>query len=324
LEQICLKCLEKSPEVRYARASELIRALVAYGTSFFSEPSDTTADQDAPKDSGARGEQSAAKKQVPAGSLGSYRLVRRLRAGAFGEVWSAVAPGGIKAAVKVLYRPIDVDAHELKALDLIKNLNHPYLLKTQAWWVEDGRLHIAMELADGSLRGRLKKGRAKGASTVPTVALLAYIREAAEALDYLHGQGLIHRNITPENILLVQGHAKVGDFSLICDADVPGDATAGAVGYMAPECFRAEVSSRSDQYSLAVTYIELRRGRRPFPAHTTLNQAMIDALEGTPDLGNLDQAERKVLLRALAKDAADRYSSCREFADALTAAVPRG
>jgi serine/threonine protein kinase len=93
---------------------------------------------------------------------------------------------------------------------------------------------------------------------------------------------------------------------------------------LAPECFQDRVLPQSDQYSLAITYVELRRGRRPFPARTSLDHAMRDALDGSPDLGDLDKAEKSVLLQALAKDPAERYPTCHAFAVALTAAVARG
>jgi serine/threonine protein kinase len=322
LEQICLRCLEKAPESRFGNAEALRRALLAYRnfeTRAAPEPPagpvETHVIPSAPEPpSSATGAESSQQK-------GAYQLVRRIKAGVFGEVWRALAPGGIQVAVKIYYRPMQENAPELKALQLIKNVNHPYLLKIQAWWVEDSRLHVAMELAEASLRTRLRKGRPADVSTLPLSALLIYVSEVGEALDYLHGRTLLHRNIAPENILLVQGHAKIGDFSLVCDAGSPGDATAGAVPYMAPECFRGEVGPRSDQYSLALTYVELRRGRHPFPARTTLQHAMRDALEHAPDLGTLDAREKAVLRKALAKEPADRYASCREFTEALTAAV---
>jgi serine/threonine protein kinase len=338
LEQICLKCLEKSPELRFSSAAELATALEQFATASKNPSATQPPTVNSPRRSARRpvveqptGGDPPTSENAPAkGKLvgtqhhGGYQLVHQIRAGAFGEIWSAVAPGGIKAAVKILYRPVDAEAPEMRALDLIKNLNHAYLLKVQAWWVEDRRLHVAMELADGSLRSRLRKGRPRGEAALPTAGLLACVREVAEALDYLHDHGLIHRNITPDNILLVQGHAKVGDFSLVCDGTTPGDASAGAVGYLAPECFRGHVTPQSDQYSLAITYVELRRGRRPFPARTTLAQAMLDAFEASPDLGEFDKAEKKVLLKALAKEPAERYPTCRAFAAALGTAVPRG
>jgi serine/threonine protein kinase len=331
LEQICLKCLEKDPDQRFPSAAALVQALKEFvpghdDASSSTSPSQGPLPQPDPPESKPKASQTGedtvtAGKHVGAEQHGGYQLIRPIRAGAFGEVWSAVAPGGIKAAVKIHYRPVAADAPELRALDLIKNLNHPYLLKTQAWWVEDGRLHVAMELAEGSLRGRLRKGRTRGTTAIPLARLLTHVCEAAEALDYMHGRGLIHRNITPDNILLVQGHVKIGDFSMVCEASAAANADARAAGYMAPESFRDRITPQSDQYGLAATYAELRLGRRPFPARTTLAQAMSDALDGSPDLGDLNQAEKKVLRKALAKDAAHRYPNCREFAAALTTAA---
>jgi serine/threonine protein kinase len=335
LEQICLKCLEKASDRRFAGAAELVQALQRFAAGDENAPGVTEPGLDSrrggvphpekweSKPSARRsGEDAlAADKRAPAEQHGGYQLIRRIRAGVFGEVWSAVAPGGIKAAVKIHYRPVDADAPELKALDLIKNLNHPYLLKTQAWWIEDGRLHVAMELAEGSLRGRLRKGRPRGTTAIPLPRLLTHVGEAAEALDYMHARGLIHRNITPDNILLVQGHVKIGDFSMVCEGTASSSVGSRAVGYLAPETFRDQVTPQSDQYGLAATYAELRLGRRPFPARTTLAEAMTDAVDGSPDLGDLDKAEKKVLRKALAKDPTDRYPTCREFASALTGAV---
>jgi serine/threonine protein kinase len=249
-----------------------------------------------------------------------YRLRKRIHAGAFGEVWSAVAPGAVKVAVKILYRPVAQDEHQRRALDLIKNLNHPYLLKTQAYWVEDGRLHIAMELADTSLRERLRR-YLRRRSGIPTDDLLVYLTESAEALDYVHAQGLLHRNIKPDNILLLKGHVKIGDFSQVCEDAAQRGVYGGAFGYTAPECYHGTARPQSDQYSLAISYVELRRGRRPFPARTSVDLAMTDTVEGSPDLGDLARAEKAVLLKALAKNPAERYPSCRDFAATVDEAV---
>src|SRR5439155_16252017 len=142
------------------------------------------------------------------------------------------------------------DEQHKKALDLIKNLNHPYLLKAHAYWIEEGRLHVAMELAEGSLRDRLRGRLRRGLTGIPPAALLAYLQEAAEALDYLHHQGLIHCSVTPDNLLLLKGHVKVGDFSLVCAGDAPSTAGGSALGYLAPECYRGSATPKSDQYSL--------------------------------------------------------------------------
>jgi serine/threonine protein kinase len=340
LERICLQCLEKAPDLRYPSARALGQALRRFAgiteSDSAPEPSPLpaptaagtapeTIDESFPRGAAVAGEFREAPpvkgKQVGAEHQEGYRLMRRIRAGAAGEVWNAVAPGGIQAAVKIFYQAAEEHNQQRRALDLVKNLNHPYLLKIQAYWVEDSRLHVAMELADYSLRDELRGCQRKGLTGVPAAKLLAHVEEAAEALDYLHGRGLLHRNITPDNVLVLKGHVKIGDFSLVCQGRDPSDSRSSAPGYLAPECYRGSATRASDQYSLAISYVELRRGRRPFPARTDLAGALMDALESAPDLGDLDKPEKTVLLRALAKDPLQRYASCRELAAALSATV---
>src|SRR5262249_50871625 len=159
--------------------------------------------------------------------------------GAFAEVYRGTAPGGIPVAIKKIVHPIDRDEakRELQSLELIKRLKHPFLLATHAFRLSSDRLYIVMELADGSLRDRLR-GCPPGAG-VPPAELIAYMAQAAQALDYLHGQDVLHRDIKPENILLVQGYVKVGDFGLA--PNLPGNQVsatgAGTPRYMAPEAW---------------------------------------------------------------------------------------
>ncbi|MCX7700277.1 MAG: protein kinase, partial [Gemmataceae bacterium] len=114
-----------------------------------------------------------------------YTPVERIGKGNFGEVWRAEAPGGIAVAVKIISEPLDRDSakKELAALELIKRLQHPKLLSTLAFWVIRNRLVIAMELADGTLRDRLKQWRARGRTGIPPDELIPYFRDAAEGLD---------------------------------------------------------------------------------------------------------------------------------------------
>jgi formylglycine-generating enzyme required for sulfatase activity len=256
---------------------------------------------------------------------GGYTLLKRIGSGMFGEVWRArSAGGGFEVAIKVLLRSSEHDdtRHELQALEVIRGLRHPFLLATQSYWFLEDRLYIVMELADCSLRERLRECTRAGEPGLPEQELLRHVREAAEALDYLCTEGVLHRDIKPENILLLKGHVKVADFGLAklqpAQRSLSGT-TAGTPAYMPPETWHGKVHAHSDQYSLAATYAELRLGRRPF-AGSSLVEAMTAHLEGAPNLEGLPAAEQQVVCKALAKKPEERYPSCLDFVRTLEAA----
>ncbi len=262
-----------------------------------------------------------------AGAVGDgYHFIAPIGRGGFAEVWRGRAPGDVEVAIKVILRTIDHEEsrRDLAALDLIKGVRHAFLLQTHAYWLHSGRLTIAMELADCTLRDRFKDCLAAGEAGVPAAELFRYTREAAEAIDFMHARNILHRDLKPENILLLQGHAKVADFGLarLLQGDDQMQATVtGTPRYMAPEVWHGKVGPRSDQYSLAMSYAELRLGRWPFGG-TNMMSVMLDHVESVPDLGSLEDAEKAVLLRALAKAPEERYPSCTAFAEALEEALP--
>src|SRR5262249_49427577 len=150
-----------------------------------------------------------------------YRLLGRLGAGGFGEVWKAEAPGGQLKAIKIVHddlAAVDPTAsrlaeQELKALHRVQSVRHPPLLALDHYALIDGRLVIVMELADGSLADRFRAHRAAGRAGILRADLLRYLREAAEVLDLMNREhNLQHLDIKPQNLFVIQDQVKVGDF----------------------------------------------------------------------------------------------------------------
>lgn len=253
-----------------------------------------------------------------------YRMIRKLGAGAYGEVWLAEAPGGVEVAIKRIFRSLNHEEghRELQVLKLIKGLRHPFLLQTQAYWQEDDRLCIVMDLADCSLRDQLMAAKKRGLSGIPAEELLPYFKETAEALDFLHEKHLQHRDIKPENILLLKGHAKVADFGLTreIDGDMMNATFCGSPVYMAPEVFNQSISAHSDQYSLACTYAELRVGEHPIKGKNLHDLMMVHIKGEKPNLDPLPPAEQEVIHRAMSRDPHARFANCTEFVQALVEA----
>ena len=250
-----------------------------------------------------------------------YTLKERIGAGGFGEVWSAIAPGGLLKAVKVVYGFHDEKRAqaELKALDRVKELRHPFLLSLERIEIHEGQLVVVTELADNSLADVFNQFAAKGDVGIPRDELVRYIRSAADALDYLSdSHGLQHLDIKPENLLMVSGHVKVADFGLIKDLqDASQSLMSGMTpAYAAPELFDGRPGPYSDQYSLAIVYQEMLTGIRPFPGLTPA-QLAAQHMHGKPNLRPLPQSDQPIIAKALSKDPEVRFKSCRDMAEEL-------
>ncbi len=251
-----------------------------------------------------------------------YLLTERIGSGGYAEVWRARAPGGIDKAVKLVYGYHDEQraAQEMKALERIKDVRHPFVLSLERFEVVDGRLAILTELADMSLEQRAQQCRAAGLPGIPRGELLRYISDTAEALDYLADRhNLQHLDIKPANLLISGDHVKVADFGLVKEltSRTQNSMVAGMTpAYSAPEMFDDAPSPQSDQYSLAIVYQEMLTGELPFPGRTTAQLAN-QHLQSRPRLAALAEADRVAVAKALAKNPVDRFPSCRAFVMAL-------
>lgn len=267
-----------------------------------------------------------------------YRLVRVLGHGGFGEVWEANAPGDFPVALKFIRLDTSNVRPEARSLAILRSIRHPGLLDVQ-WAVERGdRLVIAMPLCDRNLYDRFRECLDQGLPGIPRDELLRYAADVARALDFLNepchptpdgGRGGVqHRDVKPHNVFLSGGAARVADFGL---AKIVAETMAHHSGpmtphYAPPEFFHDRVAATSDQYSLAVTYCQLRCGHLPFAG--SLHSVINAILNQEPDLRQLPVEERRVVARALAKQPEQRWPSCQAFVESLaprvvTVGVPR-
>ncbi len=256
-----------------------------------------------------------------------YRLIERLGGGGFGEVWKAEAPGGLNKAIKFVYgdmEEVEFEAsrakQEFKSLERIKNIHHPFILSLERFEVVEGQLLIVMELADRTMWDRFRECRTSGLDGIPRAELLAYLQETAEALDFMNSQfSLQHLDIKPQNLFLVFNHIKVADFGLVKDLNGRNRVTiTGGVTpvYAAPETMDGFITPFSDQYSLAIVYVEMLTGKRPFEG-STIRQLIMQQLNGKADLSRLPRGEQEIVERALAKEPNERWGTCLEFVQKL-------
>ncbi len=257
-----------------------------------------------------------------------YRLIARVGSGGAGDVWCAEAPGGLRVALKIVRLSGGLGRREMANIRILRAIRHPNLLAYFGAWQLEDRLIIGMELADRSLWDRFAEARAGGLAGIPLGELVDVMGEAARVIDFLNepshqlegrsGVAIHHRDIKPQNIMLIGRGVKVADFGLSCLDDASGASRSQCgltFAYAAPETFRRRVAGTSDQYSLAVTFCQLRGGRLPFVGPPS--SVMMGHLFGDPDLSMLPERERPIVARAMAKDPAARWPDCRSFVKAL-------
>jgi eukaryotic-like serine/threonine-protein kinase len=256
-----------------------------------------------------------------------YRLIKPLGSGGFGEVWMCEAPGKILKAIKFVFGNLDASAsgdgrarQEFGALQRVKEVRHPFVLSTERIDILDGEVAIVMELAEKSLYDVLQEVRQIGQAGIPREKLIRYMTDAADGLDYLsETHNLMHLDVKPRNLFLVGDHVKVADFGLakhLERASSSGIMAGISPQYSAPETFTSRITKHSDQYSLAIVYMELLTGRRPFSGKT-IRELALQHMNVEPDLSVLSERDRRAVARALSKDPFKRFPNCKAFVESL-------
>ncbi|RAV16985.1 serine/threonine protein kinase [Mycolicibacterium sp. GF69] len=263
-----------------------------------------------------------------------YVIQRLLGSGGMGEVYLAQHPRLPRLdALKILTAAATVDgefrARFNREADLAATLWHPHVVGVHDRGEFNGRLWISMDYVDGTDAGQLLRERYPAGMPQHDVAEI--VTAVADALDFAHERRMLHRDVKPENILVTMsdGHRRrvlltdfgiarrIDDVSNLTEANV----AMGTINYAAPEQLLGKpLDGRADQYALAATTFHLLTGTPPFEDE---NRAVVIShhlstppprlSERRPDLAHLDA----VLTTALAKDPADRYPRCIDFARAL-------
>jgi serine/threonine protein kinase len=267
---------------------------------------------------------------------GRFRLMGDIGQGGMGRVFEAVdLKHDRPAAVKVVYRQLARDPEfrmrfEREA-EAAERANHPHVLPVWAFGADEGHLFLATPLCDTDVAAMVDE---EGPLDVETA--LAIVSQIAWALDWAHRRNVVHRDVKPENILIVTGptqpHAYLADFGM---AKVATTVTLTQLGtpaglspaYAAPEQWRGErATPATDQYALAGALYCCLTGHPPFwPMRRTEELREAHISDEPPRLGSSRdprlEAASPALLRGLQKDPDKRYTTCGELCTAVHEAV---
>jgi predicted Ser/Thr protein kinase len=265
--------------------------------------------------------------------LGKYELLEEIGRGGFGVVYKARDPDlkrpvAIKVLLPQLVSAPGFVARFHREAQAAANLKHPNIVDIHELGREQATEFIVMEFLEGKPLDQL----VGGAELLSLDRIAGIIRQLGSALDYAHEKGLIHRDIKPANVIVgARDHATLTDFGLVKALDPDsvcnsGDHVLGTPAYLAPEQVESRpLTGSADLYALGVVAYELCTGKRPFMAHNTTSMCykIVHETPDPPGQANPRAGGRlgEVLLKAMAKDPAQRYPTGAALVEDLAAAI---
>jgi tRNA A-37 threonylcarbamoyl transferase component Bud32 len=275
-------------------------------------------------------------------SGGRYQITAALGAGGMGLVYRARDTQlGREVVVKVPRRSMLADAGFASRFDRearsLANLPHPHIVKVLDVGTHDDMPFVVLEyLSGGSLRDRLRRDPRGEQVPRPPEELASWLEGVALALDFIHRQGFVHRDVKPDNILFDgEGHVFLSDFGIVKALTAGGEKAEqsvltgagliiGTPRYLAPELILGQpYDGRADQYALAATVYETLSGRVPVDGPTSAAIVLRLKSQAIPPIhtvvSGLPASLGEALQRGLAKNPRDRYADCASFARAVVA-----
>ena len=271
--------------------------------------------------------------------LGRYEIEKELGRGAMGVVYLGRDPKiNRMVAIKTMMIEEGSDGESAKSVkerffreaESAGTLNHPNIVRIFDAGDENDVAYIAMELLDG--HDLVRYGQKDG--LLPLEKAIEYIAIVADALDYAHAQGIVHRDVKPANVMLLKdGSIRVADFGIARITASSKTATGTVMGtpsYMSPEQVAGKkVDGRSDLFSLAVALFELMTGEKPFKGGDGIGTLLFQiANDQHPNVltvkPGLPPALRTIIDKGLAKNPDGRFQRGSEFAVALRAVLKGG
>jgi len=268
------------------------------------------------------------------GQFGRYQAIERFGSGAMAEVFHGVDPViGREVAIKAMARSSVESGNEEawwrrfhQEARLIGSLSHPNIVTVYDVGEHGGRPYIVMQF----LEGEDLKSVIAGKRDLPIAQKVGILCQVCSALDYAHRRGVIHRDLKPGNIMVVNGDTAVlTDFGIAAmrgQREETDGRIIGTVAYMAPEQIEGDaVDARVDIFALGVTGFELFYGRHPFAGPDDFS-TIHRIIQGEPDFEAVRNPDlmpglERILRRAMAADPVERYSRAQDLADALRNAL---
>jgi serine/threonine-protein kinase len=265
---------------------------------------------------------------APGSTLGPFRVEEMLGEGGMGQVFRAVRePGGETVALKVMKREFASDEQYsrrfLREARAAQEVDHKHLVRVLEAGEAEGRQYLVMRYVDG----RSLEERIQSEGPLPLDDLLRLVAHIAAAIDALHGEGLVHRDIKASNIMLeADGSASLTDFGLAKGRGYsmltkPGQIM-GTLDYLPPELIRGdEAAAASDIYSFGCVVFECLSGQPPFGGKGVFQVGMAHLEEEPPDpCAARDDAPdgfSQIVLQALAKDPGQRPPTATAYGHLL-------